>query len=57
MAVAAQAMGVFLFDLDVIHALDHVDWTITKGKVAKLFKNTGFLNSFATFPFVIVQST
>ena len=43
MAVAAQAMGVFLFDLDVIHALDHVDWTITKGKVAKLFKNTGFL--------------
>ena len=43
MAVAAQALGVFLFDLDVIHALDHVDWTITKGKVAKLFKNTGFL--------------
>lgn len=35
MAVAAQAMGVFLFDLDVIHALDHVDWTITKGKVAE----------------------
>ena len=43
MAVAAQAMGVFLFNLDVIHALDGVDWTFTKGKVTKLFKNTGFL--------------
>ena len=32
MAVAAQAMGVFLFNLDVIHALDHVDWTFTREK-------------------------
>lgn len=45
MAVAAQAMGVFLFNLDVIHALDGVDWTFTKGKVTKLFKNTGFYSS------------
>ena len=32
MAVAAQAMGVFLFNLDVIHALDGVDWTFYKGQ-------------------------
>ena len=30
MAVAAQAMGVFLFNLDVIHALDGVDWTLQR---------------------------
>ena len=56
MAVAAQAMGVFLFDLDVIHALDHVDWTITKGKVAKLFKNTGFLFVSVFLDFYIFSS-
>ena len=56
MAVAAQAMGVFWFDLDVIHALDHVDWTITKGKVAKLFKNTGFLFVSVFLDFYIFSS-
>lgn len=56
MAVAAQVMGVFLFDLDVIHALDHVDWTLTKGKVAKLFKNTGFLFISVFLDFYIFSS-
>ena len=57
MAVAAQAMGVFLFDLDVIQCnQDHVDWTITKGKVAKLFKNTGFLFVSVFLDFYIFSS-
>lgn len=56
MAVAAQAMGVFLFNLDVIHALDGVDWTFTKGKVTKLFKNTGFLFISVFLDFYIFSS-
>lgn len=56
MAVAAQAMGVFLFNLDVIHALNGVDWTFTKGKVTKLFKNTGFLFISVFLDFYIFSS-
>ena len=58
MAVAAQAMGVFLFNLDVIHALDGVDWTFTKGKVTKLFKIRDFYSSLYSwiFTFSLVQN-
>ena len=42
-AVAAQMLGVALFNLDVIHALAHVDWNKGEGKNRKLFHSTVFL--------------
>lgn len=42
-AVAAQAAGVALFNLDVIHALEHVDYRRDDGKNKKLFCATVFL--------------
>ena len=42
-AVAAQALGVALFNLDVIHALPGVSWKRGKGKNRRLFHSAGFL--------------
>ena len=42
-AVAAQMLGVALFNLDVIHALAHVDWNKGEGKNRALFRSTVFL--------------
>ena len=37
-AVAAQAAGIALFNLDVIHALPSVDWNKGERKTGRLFK-------------------
>lgn len=42
-AVAAQAAGVALFNLDVIHALKHVDWNRRDRKNGVLFRAAIFL--------------
>ena len=42
-AVAAQAAGIALFNLDVIHALPSVDWNKGERKTGRLFKSTLFL--------------
>lgn len=47
-SVAAQAGGVVLFDLDVIHALPHVEWSKRKNKDRRILHSTVFLFA-ATF--------
>ena len=42
-AVAAQMAGVALFNLDVIHALEHVDWNKREKQNKKIFGCTIFL--------------
>ena len=41
--LAAQAAGIALFNLDVIHALPSVDWNKGEKKTGRLFKSTSFL--------------
>ena len=55
-AVAAQAAGIALFNLDVIHALPSVDWNKGERKTGRLFKSTLFLFISAFLDFLCVLS-
>lgn len=55
-AVAAQAAGVCLFNLDVIHALDGVSWVRGKGQISRLFGSTLLLFASAFLDFYVFSS-
>ena len=55
-AVAAQAAGIALFNLDVIHALPSVDWNKGERKTGRLFKSTLFLFISAFLDFYVFSA-
>ena len=55
-AVAAQAAGIALFNLDVIHALPSVDWSKGERKTGRLFKSTLFLFISAFLDFYVFSA-
>ena len=55
-AVAAQAAGIALFNLEVIHALPSVDWNKGERKTGRLFKSTLFLFISAFLDFYVFSA-
>ena len=55
-AVAAQAAGVCLFNLDVIHALDGVSWVRGEKRISRLFGSTALLFASAFLDFYVFSS-
>ena len=55
-AVAAQAAGIALFNLDVIHALPSVAWNKGERKTGRLFKSTSFLFISAFLDFYVFSA-
>ena len=56
MAVAAQAAGVALFNLDVIHALPQVKWEKGEKKTGRIFRSTTFLFVSAFLDFYVFSA-